>query len=108
MFLYTSLGTDERKEVGRAQLEGAAKDAWDQTPKVLRNSAYVHYRGYQAWGKSFGGSVLRNVVGDDSGGLLRTLGLRLDHDRTKIEPQAENPLQNMVAGPGFEPGTSRL
>ena len=26
----------------------------------------------------------------------------------KIEPQAENPLQNMVAGPGFEPGTSRL
>jgi hypothetical protein len=34
------------------------------------------------------------------------LGLRLD--QTKIEPQAENPLKNMVAGPGFEPGTSRL
>jgi hypothetical protein len=29
------------------------------------------------------------------------LGLRLD--QTKIEPQAENPLKNMVAGPGFEP-----
>jgi integrase len=35
-----------------------------------------------------------------------TLGLRLD--QTVFEPQAENPLKNMVAGPGFEPGTSRL
>jgi hypothetical protein len=34
------------------------------------------------------------------------LGLRLD--QTVFEPQAENPLKNMVAGPGFEPGTSRL
>jgi hypothetical protein len=33
-------------------------------------------------------------------------GLQLD--QTEIEPQAENPLKNMVAGPGFEPGTSRL
>jgi hypothetical protein len=30
-----------------------------------------------------------------------TLGLRLD--QTIVEPQAENPLKNMVAGPGFEP-----
>jgi hypothetical protein len=30
-----------------------------------------------------------------------TLGLRLD--QTVFEPQAENPLKNMVAGPGFEP-----
>ena len=37
-----------------------------------------------------------------------TLGLRLNADRPKIDPQAENPLKNMVAGPGFEPGTSRL
>jgi hypothetical protein len=29
-----------------------------------------------------------------------TLGLRLD--QTFFEPQAENPLKNMVAGPGFE------
>jgi hypothetical protein len=35
-----------------------------------------------------------------------TLGLQLN--RPKIDPQAENPLRNMVAGPGFEPGTSRL
>ncbi len=34
------------------------------------------------------------------------LGLRLD--QTVFEPQAYNPLKNMVAGPGFEPGTSRL
>jgi len=31
-----------------------------------------------------------------------TLGLRLNTDRPKIDPQAENPLRNMVAGPGFE------
>jgi hypothetical protein len=31
------------------------------------------------------------------------LGLRLD--QTVFEPQAENPLKNMVAGPGFEPTT---
>ena len=37
-----------------------------------------------------------------------TLGLRLNTDRPKIDPQAENPLKDMVAGPGFEPGTSRL
>jgi integrase len=35
-----------------------------------------------------------------------TLGLQIN--RPKIDPQAENPLKNMVAGPGFEPGTSRL
>jgi integrase len=35
-----------------------------------------------------------------------TLGLRLD--QTVLEPQAANYLKNMVAGPGFEPGTSRL
>jgi hypothetical protein len=29
------------------------------------------------------------------------LGLRLD--QTVFEPQAENPLKDMVAGPGFEP-----
>jgi len=34
-----------------------------------------------------------------------TLGLRLD--QTKIDPQAENPLKNMVAGPRFEPTTVR-
>ena len=50
------------------------------------------------------GTSLAMIQGDCCG----TLGLRLDHDRSKIEPQAENPLQNMVAGPGFEPGTSRL
>jgi integrase len=52
-----------------------------------------------------------------------TLGLRLNQsgaameqrnlnialcNRTEIKPQAEKPLKNMVAGPGFEPGTSRL
>ena len=50
------------------------------------------------------GTSLAMIQGDCCG----TLGLQLDYDRTKIEPQAENPLQNMVAGPGFEPGTSRL
>ena len=30
-----------------------------------------------------------------------TLGLRLN--QTVFEPQAENPMKNMVAGPGFEP-----
>ena len=34
--------------------------------------------------------------------------LRLHLDREVFEKSAENPLQNMVAGPGFEPGTSRL
>lgn len=29
-------------------------------------------------------------------------------DQTKIKPETSNYLQNMVAGPGFEPGTSRL
>ena len=35
-----------------------------------------------------------------------TLGLRLD--QTIFEPQPPKYLENMVAGPGFEPGTSRL
>jgi len=34
--------------------------------------------------------------------------LRLNLNQTVFEPQAGNPLKNMVAGPGFEPGTSRL
>ena len=34
------------------------------------------------------------------------LGLRLN--QTVFEPQAYNPLKRLVAGPGFEPGTSRL
>ena len=29
-------------------------------------------------------------------------------DQTKIKPETSHYLQNMVAGPGFEPGTSRL
>ena len=32
----------------------------------------------------------------------------VEPDQTIIEPQAPNYLKNMVAGPGFEPGTSRL
>jgi len=35
-----------------------------------------------------------------------TLGLRLD--QTVFEPQLEKALKSLVAGPGFEPGTSRL
>jgi hypothetical protein len=35
-----------------------------------------------------------------------TLGLA--GDQTIFEPQAANPMKNLVAGPGFEPGTSRL
>lgn len=35
-----------------------------------------------------------------------TLGLRLD--QTVFEPQVEKALKRLVAGPGFEPGTSRL
>jgi integrase len=34
--------------------------------------------------------------------------LRLNLDQTVFEPQADNPSKDLVAGPGFEPGTSRL
>jgi hypothetical protein len=88
--------------VERAQLERTAKNAWDQAPKILRHPSHVYNGRNQAGRKpACCGSVLRNVVGDDSGGLLRNVGLRLD--QTVFEPQAENPLKNMVAGPGFEP-----
>ncbi len=50
----------------------------------------------------YGGTSLAMIQADYCG----TLGLRFD--QTVFEPQAENPLKNMVAGPGFEPGTSRL
>jgi integrase len=50
----------------------------------------------------YSGTSLAMIEANYSG----VLGLRLDH--TVFEPQAYNPLKNLVAGPGFEPGTSRL
>ena len=46
------------------------------------------------------GTSLAMIQGDCCG----TLGLRLDHDRTKIEPQAENSLQKWLRGRDLNPG----
>jgi hypothetical protein len=49
---------------------------------------------------------LWDVSGDDPGALLWHAGFSLD--QTVFEPAVDRALKKLVAGPGFEPGTSRL
>jgi hypothetical protein len=83
-------------------LEGAAKNSRDQASKILRHPAQFITETIKRGENSLAvaqycGTSLAMIQADYCG----TLGLRLD--QTFFKPQAENPLKNMVAGPGFEP-----
>jgi integrase len=58
------------------------------------------------------GTSLAMIQRDYCGSLGLRLGVGIDgvrpSDRPRIDPQAKNLNEIMVAGPGFEPGTSRL
>jgi hypothetical protein len=54
------------------------------------------------------GTSLAMIEQDYCGTLGLRLGQPVQGDRTVFEPQAPKYAERLVAGPGFEPGTSRL
>ena len=95
------------------KLERAAERIRDQASKVLRDPAHVYHREDQGENPfalaRYCGTLLAILEKDYCGTLgLSTLGAKTSQDQTVFEPQSEKPNEIMVAGPGFEPGTSRL
>jgi hypothetical protein len=80
--------------------KGAAKNARDKARKILRHPAHFHNRRIKRRENPLAvahycGTWLAMIEADYCG----MLGLRLD--QTKIEPQAENPLEKYGCGAGI-------